>query len=138
MVRADPYWKSIIASLGMNWAFYIVAMFVGLNVVTMFFGMPETRFTEQRPSILLHRTATDTKSATVHVEALETVKKRSYLSELAFWGSSDPNVSLFKIFLRPFVLLGYPTVLWACLVYGMALSWNVILGSTTAQLFAPP
>jgi len=31
-----------------------------------------------------------------------------------------------------------PTVLWASLVYGMALTWNVILALSIAQLFAPP
>jgi hypothetical protein len=27
---------------------------------------------------------------------------------------------------------------WSCFVYGLALSWNVILGATVAQLFSPP
>ncbi len=129
----------IIAALGMNWAFYIVAMFVGLNLVTMFFGMPETKYTGERPSIIASSSDVPReKSGSLHVEIAETKPKRRYVGELAFWGSSDPDVKLWKVFLRPFVLLAYPTVLWACLVYGMALSWNVILGATTAQLFAPP
>jgi MFS family permease len=125
----------IIQSLGMNWAFYIVAMFIGLSLVAMFFGMPETKFTGVRPSILRSSVEVSEKSNNLHVEVAETKKKRSYVGELAFWGSSDPDVKLWKVFLRPFVLLSYPTVLWACLIYGMALSWNVILGATTAQLF---
>ena len=123
----------------MNWAFYIVAMFVGLNLVTMFFGMPETKFSGERPSVIVSGRVDDlNKPKTLHVEVMETKKKRSFVSQLAVWGSSDPKVKLWKVFLRPFVLLAYPTVLWACLVYGMALSWNVILGATTAQLFSPP
>lgn len=132
----------IIQSLGMNWAFWIVAMFIGLNLVTMFFFMPETKFTGTRPSVIVAAAAKGDQvieKGPAHVEVVDsTQKKRSYISELAPWGHADPNVNLWKIFLRPFVLLAYPTVVWSCIVYGMALSWNVILGSTTAQLFAPP
>ena len=32
----------------------------------------------------------------------------------------------------------YPTVLWSSLIYGLSLGWNVILGVSVAQLFAPP
>ncbi|OCL07711.1 hypothetical protein AOQ84DRAFT_294576, partial [Glonium stellatum] len=48
------------------------------------------------------------------------------------------EVSLRKSFLRPFILMAYPTVLWSCVIYGVALGWNVIPGATVAQLFAPP
>lgn len=63
--------------------------------------------------------------------------KRSFARDLALWSKPDPNVSLLKTFLRPFVLVTYPIVLWACLVYGMSLGWNVVLGATVAQLFVP-
>lgn len=42
----------IVQSLGMDWAFWIVAMFIGANLVSMFFFMPETKFTGPRPVIL--------------------------------------------------------------------------------------
>lgn len=136
----------IIQTLGIDWAFYIVAMFVCANFVTIFFFMPETKYTGNRPNILQHTPehALDEKepSSASHVEISEveeaSFKKRHFIHELAFWGSSDPNVSLLQAFLRPFTLLAYPTVLWSSVIYGLALSWNVIIGSTTAQLFAPP
>ena len=65
----------IIQSLGMNWAFYIVAMFIGLNLVTMFFGLPETKFTSERPSIMISSHETPHKSETSHVEVVESKKK---------------------------------------------------------------
>ncbi|KAJ9610535.1 hypothetical protein H2200_005312 [Cladophialophora chaetospira] len=129
----------IIQSLQIKWAFYIVAIFIGFNLLFMFFGMPETKFSGERPSIIVSGSIdTPEKPGSQHVETAECKMKRSYVSELAFWGSSDPNVKLWKVFLRPWVLLAYPTVLWSCFIYGLALSWNVILGSTIAQLFAPP
>ena len=128
----------IIQALGMNWAFYIVGIFIFANFVTMFFFMPETRYIGKRPQILPTRPMTeDLKSGPVE-EIEEIYTKKSHVHGLMPWGSSDPNVNIFKVFLRPFVLFTYPTVLWGCLIYGLALSWNVILGATTAQLFAPP
>lgn len=127
----------IIQNLGMNWAFYIVAAFIGLNLVTMFFFMPETKFQGERPSTMF-RQPIDEKHNPKHVEVVEIPRKHSYAHELAVIRKGDPSVNLLRVFLRPFVLLAYPTVVWSCLIYGMALSWNVILGSTIAQLFAPP
>ncbi|CAK7221316.1 hypothetical protein SBRCBS47491_004486 [Sporothrix bragantina] len=141
----------IIQHLGMNWAFYIVAMFIGLSVILMFFFMPETKFTGPRPDPhALHQGQDSGEKA--DDECVERVgdatpdniesasaapAKHSYLRTLKPWGKSDPNISFRKAFLRPFVLLTFPTVVWASLVYGFSLSWNVILGATVAQLFAP-
>ncbi|KAL2838109.1 major facilitator superfamily domain-containing protein [Aspergillus pseudoustus] len=147
----------IIQALSMRWAFFIVAMFIGVNVVTMFFFMPETKFTAQRPVIrpggdgLRERREANPKSSSEHREMIEgsptdvaldieapSPAKRTFIQELAFCSVIDHDVSLWRVFRRPFVLLAYPTVLWASLVYGMSLSWNVILGSLVAQLFGPP
>ena len=70
----------IIAAPGINWAFYIVAMFVGLNLVTMFFGMPETKFTGDRPSTIVSSSDEPLdKSKSLHVEVAETKAKRRYI-----------------------------------------------------------
>lgn len=140
----------------MAWAFYIVAMFIGLNLVTMFFFMPETKYRGQRPEspwddektvttqeigekpsahiIEDNRTASSARMEAASLAA----PKHSYLSELRPWQKADLDVSLRRAFLRPFVLVSYPTVLWACLIYGLSLGWNVIIGATVAQLFAEP
>jgi hypothetical protein len=143
----------IIQSLGINWAFYIVAMFIGLNLITMFFFMPETKFTGYRLAILPgdHSIPSEKDSASSHVEKLggeqasatleefqDSIPKQSRIRSLAPWGKNDPSVSLLRAFLRPFVLMAYPTVVWSCVIYGLALSWNVVLGASIAQLFAPP
>lgn len=142
----------IIQSLGINWAFYIVAMFIGLNLVTMFFFMPETKYTGYRPAIVPGDLSfTSEKGSASHIEKLgekmvpatheesePSITKHSRIRSLIPWGKNDPSVSLLRAFLRPFILIAYPTVLWSCVIYGMALSWNVVLGSTVAQLFAPP
>lgn len=149
----------IIQSLGMNWAFFIVAIFIAANTISIFFFMPETMFTAERPAILpasstahehtsekptlntaeeVAQTNTEGLVAVDHSKSGEVVRKKGYAKSLSFWGQNDKNVSLGKAFLRPFLLLAYPTIVWSCFIYGFALSWNVILGCTIAQLFAPP
>jgi MFS family permease len=133
----------IVQALGMDWAFWIVAMFTGANLVCMFFFMPETKYTGQRPDIFQDSMTIDGKSdgkpEQIHVEeAPNTIPSKTWVEELKFWSRGDPEINLWHIFLRPFVLLAYPTVVWSCFIYGLALSWNVILGASVAQLFAPP
>ncbi|KAJ5690154.1 hypothetical protein N7462_004546 [Penicillium macrosclerotiorum] len=146
----------IIQTLSMRWAFFIVAMSVGISVVTMFFLMPETIFTGHRPRITPVRAEEtneinehENKLSYDHIEGInalttapveetsEIAIKRSYKEEL-FRVSINREVSLWQVFKRPFILMAYPTVLWSSLVYGMSLSWNVILGCLVAQLFAAP
>ncbi|KAF7549064.1 hypothetical protein G7Z17_g6655 [Cylindrodendrum hubeiense] len=145
----------IIQRYGMDWAFYIVTMFICLSCISMFFFMPETKYTGPRPQSypIAAGMDTDEKADVERIENLggntnkeacsESIEsapqgppKRGFLRGLALWEKPDPNVSLKSAFLRPFVLITYPTVLWACLVYGASLGWNVILGATVAQLFA--
>ncbi|CZR64179.1 uncharacterized protein PAC_14076 [Phialocephala subalpina] len=147
----------IIQKLSMRWAFFIIAISIFINQITLIFSMPETKFLGARPQILPPGQAGEaptakprddsTKSEYSQVERtsedLSTaqatdVPQKSYWKSLALCSQIDQSVNLRKTFLRPFVLITYPTVLWSSLVYGMSLGWNVILGASVAQLFAPP
>ncbi|KAK0111367.1 hypothetical protein ONS95_001729 [Cadophora gregata] len=116
--------------------------------------MPETKFIGSRPQIKAPEADYDEKAddatagkadsphfeGTSHddVSVQSQVPKKTYFQSLAFCSVVDHSVSLRKTFLRPFVLMAYPTVMWSSIVYGMSLGWNVVLGSVVAQLFAPP
>ncbi|PCD27009.1 hypothetical protein AU210_013427 [Fusarium oxysporum f. sp. radicis-cucumerinum] len=141
----------IIQYLSMAWAFYIVAMFIGFNCLTMFFFMAETKYMNSRFSTsleIVEQVQPDPRK--ICAENIEDIRrgscndsetqpsgpqKDSYLKELLPFRKADPEISLLKVFLRPFALVCYPTVLWASMTYGVSLGWNVIIGSTVAQLF---
>ncbi|KAF5569557.1 major facilitator superfamily domain-containing protein [Fusarium pseudoanthophilum] len=139
----------IIQYLSMAWAFYIVAMFIGLNCITMFFFITKTKYTKPRDQTTLEASNEchpETKTSSQNIEDVRrsscndsesqsSPPKESYLKELLPFRKGDPQVSLLKVFLRPFALMCYPTVLWASMIYGVSLGWNVIIGSTVAQLF---
>lgn len=118
----------IIQGLSMRWAFFIVAMIIGLSIAIMVFSMPETQYHGTRPVIVPGKTLPERPE--------ESLKKKSYIRELALYNTIDKQANLWKIFLRPVILMLYPTILWASVVYGMSLSWNVILGVLVAQLFS--
>lgn len=136
----------IIQRYGMGWAFWIVGFFIFLNALTILVAMPETKYTGSRPTVTpipdagekthVSQVEEEKDRPSVPAGGGEQVTKRSFFQELAFWSPPDPAVSLRKSFLRPFVLLTYPTVMWSSFVYGLSLGWNVILASVVAQLFA--
>ena len=135
----------IIQNLGTAWPHWILAIAVFATAIVMFFFMPETKYTGVRPNVaaILQGTIPPRleKGEADHMETSESEeipKRRTFVQELAFWGRNDQNVSLLKSFIRPIILLAYPTVLWASLVNGFALSWNGLIASLVAQLFAPP
>lgn len=136
----------IIQRYGMGWAFWIVGFFIFLNAMTILLAMPETKYAGSRPSIIPRSDEDQKETVALHdekglgepvVSVESQVQKKGIIQEMAFWSKPDPSVSLTKCFLRPFVLLTYPTVVWASFVYGLSLGWNVILGAVVAQLFAP-
>ncbi|KAH6695333.1 major facilitator superfamily domain-containing protein [Plectosphaerella plurivora] len=148
--------------LGPILAFFILSFGIFVNFITIFFFMPETVYYGSRPVISLTSEAevssekkgdesidADTKvtNADAALDAKSEIgttevqiPQKSYLDSIKLWSKDaiNPHVSYRKAFLRPFVLCTYPTVMWASLVYGMSLTWNVVLALTIAQLFAPP
>lgn len=141
----------IIQSLSVRWAFFIIAACIGVNMITLIFFMPETKFTGPRPAITIvdngeTTTIPSDKAQSEHCEVIDgcspdtshSITKKSYWESLAFYSEVDHLVSLKRAFLRPFILTAYPIVLWSSVIYGLALGWNVILGVSVAQLFAPP
>ncbi|KAK5129290.1 hypothetical protein LTR08_003620 [Meristemomyces frigidus] len=133
----------IIQSLGMNWTFYIVAIFIFGNFVTEFFFMPETLYVGSRPEVKFHDSEDEHhKEVATHVEVTEETAhptpQKTFVRDLSFWSTNDRTVSLWRVFIKPFALLAYPTVVWSSFMYGLAISWNAIMACTNGQLFAPP
>lgn len=120
-------------------------MVIGPSLLIMVFSMPETKFDGTRPVIvpsvnpldpLRHRgTSISETLEGPEGRQMACLKEGSCLQDLTYCSIIDRQVCLWKVFVRPLVLALYPTILWSSLVYGMSLSWNVILSATVAQLF---
>lgn len=125
----------IIQSLGPAWAFWILAMFISANMVTMFFFMPETKFIGERPQIVPSLPESKSGLSSQHVEHLEDVHKPSYISGLSIWPKSDPSIDLRTISVRPFLFCLNPIIIWASLVYGMSFISITTFAAIVAQEF---
>lgn len=63
--------------------------------------------------------------------------KKSYLAELAVWnGVYQTRATTMELLLRPFIACLTPVCLWAALLYGVAITWLVLIATGVAQLFS--
>lgn len=66
-------------------------------------------------------------------------RKKTYLEELVvFEGIRTTRVSFLTLILRPFIACLTPVCLWAGLVYGVAITWLVLIATAVAQIFSAP
>lgn len=133
----------IIERDGYQWTFGVCAIFFGVLMIGIVFFVPETVY--RRDSLVVvarpgakesdpvhmvlahehdaHRHAEkkdddpgQVEVAVAHLGADE--KKHSYIRSLRVFTGRHTHASMWKVFTRPFVLLFYPAVFWAFLLYG--------------------
>jgi hypothetical protein len=130
----------ITKSMGWQWSFYFVAIFLGASLPPMFFFVPETAFrrsdylnTDFKRSgghgesmeshVSLSGASTDdTKevrpgpnglNGSSKVEAAVTVpEKHSFAQSLRLFNGRKTDESFFKLLLRPFPLFFHPGIFW--------------------------
>lgn len=64
--------------------------------------------------------------------------KMSFVHSLRIFTGRYSDAPFWKIFLRPAVILWYPAVLWAFLIYGTTLTWIVVFSVVNASIFTLP
>jgi len=67
------------------------------------------------------------------------VPKKSYLQSLTLWTGVPRDVNLFELFIRPFPLILYPSIMFAFLGYAVTLAWVISINVLNPfVLQAPP
>ncbi|KAJ5040069.1 hypothetical protein NUH16_009869 [Penicillium rubens] len=153
----------ITKSMGWQWSFYFVAIFLGASLPLMFFFVPETAF---RRSDYLN---TDFKRSGGHGESMEShvslsgisnddtkelrpgpnesskteaattvPEKDSFAQSFRLFNGRKTDESFFKLLLRPFPLFFHPGIFWACLIQGAVIGWAVFVGVVLAIVFLGP
>ncbi|CAG8264973.1 unnamed protein product [Penicillium nalgiovense] len=153
----------ITKSMGWQWSFYFVAIFLGASLPLMLFFVPETAF--RRSDYLntdFKRSGGQGESMESHVslsgasnddtkelrpgpnegsktEAATTVpEKDSFAQSLRLFNGRKTDESFFKLLLRPFPLFFHPGIFWACLIQGAVIGWAVFVGVVLAIVFLGP
>jgi MFS family permease len=138
----------IIERDGYQWAFGVCAIFFGILMVAVLFLVPETAY--RRDSVvvvhvrdagekglaggrveLAHEHDVDRAEFARHGAATAAAgaageKKHTYVQSLRIFTGRYSYAPVWKIFVRPVILLFYPAVFWAFLLYGTTLTWIVV------------
>jgi hypothetical protein len=61
-----------------------------------------------------------------------------YVKTLMPWSGYCNHVSFWRTFIRPFVVLMSPVVMWATLLFTICISWLVLISITLSQIFSAP
>lgn len=88
---------------------------------------------EEKPEVDVKEEAKE-EASPIHIP-----RKKTYLEELVvFEGIRTTRVSFLTLILRPFIACLTPVCLWAGLVYGVAITWLVLIATAVAQIFSAP
>lgn len=128
---------SAVMSISTSWrAFhYLCAGLVLTTTLLIFFTMPETAY--QR-TVEREEEETDEKVANVsEMERAEvpTAHKKTFIQRMAFNRSSLTHEPIWKIIIRPALVLFLPPVLWSTVSFGIGIGIFVIMGTTAATAF---
>lgn len=132
---------------GYRWTFGVCAIFFGILMICIVFLVPETAYKrdslvvvpaggeadeKQTHMTLAHEHELEagsekgTSSHRMHpVVSQTTDKKHTYLQSLRIFTGRYSYASVWKIFTRPVLLLFYPGVFWAFLLYGRHLPFLI-------------
>lgn len=139
----------VVQGLGWRWHKWMAAIFVGVNWLMVIFFVPETRYLRNNdPEAAIPSGAETPSDQSSDLEkkrdyspeaARNEVPKKTFIQELSLWSGVDKNNSLLVLFVRPWPMIVYPSVVYAFLGYAVSLAWVVavnILNSFVLQ--APP
>jgi len=153
-----PVFVGMIAKrIGWQWSFYLLAIFMGVGFLALFFFVPETAY--RRATALNTDMTADqmpsTASSTSPAESLNNDEKHlhsttappatvtaqtrdSYIKQLLPVNGRKSSISYFKLLLRPFPLYLQPAVFWGCLMQGVIIGWTVMVGVILSLIFLSP
>jgi hypothetical protein len=131
-----------------RYIYYVATALIGAATILVFFTMPETSFNRSpvtAPTDLNNTsglyTESDGTEKSGHISHVEAGSKgmdakHSYVRSLRLYNGTLTKESIFKIFLRPIILLMVPPVLWATLVMSVTIGFLVAISSNFASAFA--
>jgi MFS family permease len=137
----------LIKARGWRWFHWLTAILSGINVITIFFCLPETQYPRDLHKAMdvavagdfvehVPQRSTKTEAAISEVEGANVVKltttaesnpqrnytKKTSLQDIKPWSPLNKDASLIGAFVRPWALWAYASVAWACLSFSIHVS----------------
>lgn len=153
----------ITSTLGWQWSFYLIAIFMGCLLPAAIFFCPETSFTrnanlntdmswdethaersssshELRDTYTPEKDVQDSKTPgptdASETNIHEPTKDFHFITRehIMPFNGRKTNEPFFKLLLRPFPLFFHPGIFWACLIQGAIIGWTVLIGIVLAAI----
>lgn len=130
-----------------RYIYYVATALIGALTVLVFFTMPETSFDRNaalasqvnmaRSSSIQGERDVKVAEASQHIELGTGTgrPKQTFADSLRVYHGTFTKESLFKLFVRPILLLVLPPVLWATLVMSVTIGFLVAISSNFASAF---
>ncbi|KAK4942089.1 hypothetical protein LTR10_018125 [Elasticomyces elasticus] len=149
----------VIDGAGWRWFCWLCAILSGINFLAIFFFVEETRFdrtttplTVQNSHAVPEKSSPDPQMEQLEKPELCTTEeasppavsdsqltgvKKTYIQGLSLW-SGVSEISFFSHFMRPYLMIVYPAIIWAMITYSLALAWQISSNTVTSFIFQPP
>ena len=150
----------ITANLGWKYLFYLCIIFIGLQILLLFFFVPETQYrrdqryeideiandrledlaqvekrhAEQLENAGLEKTETVTTNSSEHRPRA----KKTFVQELAVFTGTYCDDNLLQLVIAPFAVCMNLAVLWVVVVSGTVVATYVAMAYVLAQIFSSP
>ncbi|POR39805.1 MFS-type transporter [Tolypocladium paradoxum] len=156
----------ITESLGWEWTFYFVSIFMALTLPVVFMFCPETAYRRESrlnidgtteeikldpspASANSPTTANDSParppgfvlfptSSAMQPMGNASTPKKTFVQSLSLFDGRKTDERYWVLLLRPFPLLMNPAFIWGCLVQGAMIGWTVFIGVLIAIVFIGP
>ncbi|KAM4055051.1 major facilitator superfamily protein [Hirsutella rhossiliensis] len=156
----------ITESLGWEWTFYLVSIFMAVTLPAVFLFCPETAYRRESrlnidstvDEISLNSKSASTSSPTMvdgaptrppgfvlvpTSSAMQSIgnastPKKTFVQSLSLFDGRKTDERYWVLLLRPFPLLMNPAFIWGCLIQGTLIGWTIFIGVLVAVMFIGP
>ncbi|PNY22578.1 MFS-type transporter [Tolypocladium capitatum] len=153
-------------SLGWEWTFYFVSIFMAVTLPAVFMFCPETAYRresrlnidgttdekEPSPNSASANPPTTAKDAPARPSGFvlfpassamqpignASTPKKTFVQSLSLFDGRKTDERYWVLLLRPFPLLMNPAFVWGCLVQGAMIGWTIFIGVLIAIVFIGP
>jgi hypothetical protein len=101
-------------------------------------GKPEltsSRADKSEPNIAASQEEANRSKVMRYTTNLRHAPPKTYLQTLRPWNGRLARDNWFLVFLRPFILFTYPSVLWSALIYALSVGWLIVLSESVTNIF---
>ena len=120
-----------------RYIYYVASALIGSLTLLVILTMPETSYVRDGQDNANRERSSEELGGKSHPTnpSLNPPERKSYLANLKLYQGKLTTESVWKIFLRPVVMLALPPVLWATLVMSVTIGFLVAISSNFAAAF---